>query len=230
MAFLPVLRLIILIATLVFSIIVLGLCAHVTAVTVEFLHGFFNFAAMAIAVSGLTIITLPVMIGIDFVRRGAFTSMVLVELGWLCFLWILWLAAAALTAQEQQFLFAGSTSCDFFNDELNAACNEFAAIEAFSFLAWISLLGYTIALLSYAIIGATRGTRPWTSTVGDGLLTPREGAGVPASGFDQEKYTTGGGASIAPSSYVPPSQMYESPQASQHAYPPQQEQPMVAQV
>lgn len=54
-------------------------------------------------------------IGVDFVRRGAFTSMVLVELVWTFILWVLWLAAAALAAQEQQFVFGVSRSCDFAN-------------------------------------------------------------------------------------------------------------------
>ncbi|KAJ4472086.1 hypothetical protein J3R30DRAFT_1028009 [Lentinula aciculospora] len=198
MAFLPILRLIVLIATTVFAVIVLGISAHLTSLSEEFLGGYFVFAAMAIAAAALTMITLPAMIGIDFIRRGAFTSMVLVELVWVFVLWVLWISAAGLTAQEQQSVFGEGNSCNYVNTDLATACHEFSAIEAFSFLAWIVLMGYNITLLVYAIIGANRGNKTWTSSVADGLLTPR-GDTVPVTPM-----STGGGA--APSMQYPPQQ------------------------
>lgn len=82
--------------------------------------------------------------------------MVLVELVWTFILWVLWLAAAALAAQEQQFIFGDSSTCDFANSrflsiqarivlnvdlfiaDLATGCNEISAIEAFGFLAWLT--------------------------------------------------------------------------------------------
>jgi len=222
MAFLPILRLAVFIATLVCAVIVLGLSAHLTALTEEFLGGYYVFAAMAIAVAVLTIITLPVMIGVDFARRGAFTSMVLVELIWIFILWVLWISAAALASQEDEFVFGDGNSCDFADSNIATGCHEFAAIEAFSFLAWILLMGYNITLLVYAIIGHTRGNRTWFSTVGDGLLTRRDDA--PASGYQpnpmsdkQTPVSTGGAYSTtAPSTMqYPPQQQYAQPMTAQ---------------
>ncbi|KAJ3912964.1 hypothetical protein F5877DRAFT_71959 [Lentinula edodes] len=218
MAFLPILRLAVLIATTVFAIIVLGISAHLTSLSEEFLGGYFVFAAVAIAVAVLTMITLPAMIGIDFLRRGAFTSMVLVELIWVFVLWVLWIAAAALAAQEQQNVFGEGNSCNYINTDLATACHEFGAIEAFSFLAWIVLMGYNITLLVYAIVGANRGNKTWTSTVGDGLLTPR-GDAVPVTPM-----STGGEYSgAAPSMQYPPQQQPQWTGQSNHT-------PMTAQV
>ena len=51
---------------------------------------------------------------IDILRRGAFTSLVIVEIGWLSVLWILWLATGAYAADIIQLVF-GSFSCGEFN-------------------------------------------------------------------------------------------------------------------
>ncbi|KIK65680.1 hypothetical protein GYMLUDRAFT_82852 [Collybiopsis luxurians FD-317 M1] len=204
MAFLPIMRLIVLIGTLVCAVIVVGLSAHFTWVTETAFVEYFISVALAIAASGLTILTVPVMIGIDCARRGAFTSMVLVELIWLLVLWVLWVAAAAFLAQDQNLLGTG-VGCDFLNTEIQTACQEYNAIEAFSFLAWFLLMVYDITLLIYAIVGSTRGTSPWTSTVAEGLLT-RNGTTVP----DKQYMASTGGTynSTAPSAQYPPQQQY----------------------
>ncbi|KAJ3734488.1 hypothetical protein DFJ43DRAFT_128509 [Lentinula guzmanii] len=218
MAFLPILRLVVLITCSVFAVIVLGLSAHLTSLSEESLGGYFVFAAMAIAAAALTMITLPAMVAIDFVRRGAFTSMVLVELIWVFVLWVLWIAAAGLAAQEQQFVFGEGNSCNYVNTDLATACHEFSAIEAFSFLTWIVLMGYNITLLVYALIGANRGNKTWTSSVGDGLLMSR-GEPVPVTPM-----STGGDYShTAPSMQYPPQQQPQWTGQSNHT-------PMTAQV
>jgi hypothetical protein len=48
----------------VFSIIVLGMGAHMTSLTNEFFHGYFTFAALAIATAVLTITSVPVMLAL----------------------------------------------------------------------------------------------------------------------------------------------------------------------
>jgi len=149
------------------------------------------------------------MIALDFTRRGAFTSMVIVELVWVLVLWILWISTAALASQENEFQFGDGNSCGFEDSGLSTVCHEFSAIEAFSFLAWIILLGYNITLLTFAIIGSTRGNRTWTSTVRDGGFLDRNNTnGVPA----QTPMSTGGGfSSTAPSTmqYPPHQQQFQ---------------------
>lgn len=66
-------------------------------------------------------------------RRGAFTSVVITELVWIGILWVLWLATAAYTSSVDAF-----GTCDFINDDVNKACQESLAVEAFAFLSWIA--------------------------------------------------------------------------------------------
>ncbi|KAK0490533.1 hypothetical protein IW261DRAFT_1546945 [Armillaria novae-zelandiae] len=163
MSVLTILRLGALVATLVFSIIVLGLSAHITYLTTTYYGAYFTFAAMSIATACLTLLTLPVMIAIDMTRKGAFTSMVVVELSWLGVLWVLWLTSAALAADATSNTFV--SGCGYVNDLINQACKEFNAVEAFGFLNWLILMGYTITLVVFAIIAANRGNSAvWTSS------------------------------------------------------------------
>jgi hypothetical protein len=136
---------------IVFSIITMALAAHLTNFTNSLIGGYYTFAALAIATAVLSIITIPVMIVVDNMRKGAFTSMIAFEIGWLSFLWILWLSSGATAAQANTVTFNG---CHFFDCKpiglfskwhltqtlpaaVSTACHEFSAIEAFSFLNWI---------------------------------------------------------------------------------------------
>jgi hypothetical protein len=199
-AFLRIIRLTTMAVVLLFSVITLALSAHLTSTTEKFLF-YYKFAAMALAVSLISLITLPVLIIVDFVRRGAFTSMVIVELVWLGILWVLWLATGSLAA-------SANLDCNviYFSNVLNTGCGEYQAIQAFSFLTWLVLVAYWILLLVASIIGATRGHPVWTSTVKDNLFF------VPAGGMKQE----------VPHPTQPPAQQSPYPAQSPALYPPQQ--------
>ncbi|KAF5393694.1 hypothetical protein D9757_000361 [Collybiopsis confluens] len=194
MAFLSVMRLTVFIATLVCSVIVVALSAHFTWVTVTFDGVYFASVVVALTASVLSIISLSTMIALDFTRKGAFTSKVLTEVIWILVLWIVWVAAASLLAQDQEVLGVGVGCDDAF---FPAACQEYNAIEAFSFLAWLSLLNYNITLLIYAIVGSARGTSPWSSSVKEGLLVPALDKQYPMN--------TGG---TAYTEFYPPQQQY----------------------
>lgn len=131
---------------MVFSVIVLGLSAHLIALTEQSFSSYLIFCALGVATAGLTIATVPVMyliitsvyssplnlflhrLFIDIMRRGAFTSMILVELIWLCktfiscstwlvtfcravVLWVLWVATAGEAVDASNLLFP--TGCVF---------------------------------------------------------------------------------------------------------------------
>ncbi|KAJ7499323.1 hypothetical protein FB451DRAFT_954409, partial [Mycena latifolia] len=156
-----------------FAVIVLGLSAALTSTTEEFLAGYFEFAALAIATAALTLITLPIMIALEFLRPStAFTSMIVVELSWLSILWVLWLATAADSAQAGQLTFI--SGCGYINNSIEGACRETAAIQAFSFLNWIILMTYTTLILVLTIIASARKhTGVWKSSVADApFFTP----------------------------------------------------------
>ncbi|KAI0369275.1 hypothetical protein BV20DRAFT_968135 [Pilatotrama ljubarskyi] len=144
------------------GILVLSLGSHLTSLSIKYFDVYYNFAVLSIAVGAISMLSVPVMLVIDFLRTGAFTSMVLVELVWLSILWVLWIATAALTADQTGTAFA---TCDFVYPILNQVCNETRAIEAFAFLAWIVLLAYTITLLVIALINANRGAPMWKSSI-----------------------------------------------------------------
>ena len=75
--------------------------AHLTAFAIENFEVYYVFAILGLVVGALTLLTVPAMcvlsflvsltadqyhtrLIIDFLRTGAFTSMVVVELSWLC--------------------------------------------------------------------------------------------------------------------------------------------------
>ncbi|EIW87105.1 hypothetical protein CONPUDRAFT_116163 [Coniophora puteana RWD-64-598 SS2] len=163
MGALGIVRIVTLSLSLLFSIIVLGLSAHLISLTLEYFNLYFVFCALGVATAVLTFFTIPVMLIVDTMRQGAFTSMVVVELPWLFVLWILWVATGALTANADVFYFP--EGCIYINDITQQACQEFKAIEAFAFLNFILLMIYTIAILVCAIVSATRGNDVWLGSV-----------------------------------------------------------------
>ncbi|KAK7061370.1 MBOAT, membrane-bound O-acyltransferase family-domain-containing protein [Favolaschia claudopus] len=177
-----------------FSVIVLGLSAALTSTTEKYLNGYFEFAALAIATSVITLITVPIMIVMEFLHHGAmFTSMVLFELSWLSILWVLWLATAADTTQANAFI----SGCDYISDVVNTACRETQAVQAFSFLNWLILMAYTILILVLSIIAHSRQhTGVWRSSVAEApFFTPGAGPAIPP--------TTSQPETAQPASYGP---------------------------
>jgi len=173
-------RVVVLSLTIVFSIIVLGLAADLTSTTETYLNGAFTFASLGIASAVISIVTLPVLLLVDVLRTGAFTSMIVVELPWLLVNWVLWLATGALTAQFDQLL---NNNCNLVSGVLATSCHEVQGIEGFSFLNWLLLMVYSIVVLVMAIIGSTHGHTTWTSSVKHAnFLGPSEGGGVPVVG------------------------------------------------
>ncbi|KAK0206067.1 hypothetical protein DFS33DRAFT_1312058 [Desarmillaria ectypa] len=227
MSLIAILRLTALVVTLVFSVIILGLSAHITYLTTTFYGAYFTFAAMSIATATLTILTLPVMIAIDVTRKGAFTSMVVVELSWLGFLCVLWLTSAALTSDANANTFV--SGCGYFNVGLDQACKEFNAIEAFDFLNWLILIGYTITLIVFAIIAVNRGNRGvWTSsTTATDFFASGVGGHSGAGTVAPEKVNYAPAQSAQPSvvQYPPQSlsaystQQQQQPHTQQSSYP-----------
>jgi len=165
-----------------FAFITLALAGHLTNTTLQLLGVYYQFAALAIATSVLTLLIGPTFLVVDLMRTGAVTSLVCVELGVLSFLWVLWLSVGADAADVNSRVFP--TGCGFISERIDTACREFSAIVAFGFLTWIILFAYTIVLLVYAIIGSSRGHKVWTSSVKQtDFLAP---SGAQTGGFHPE--------------------------------------------
>jgi len=155
--------------TSVFALLVVILSGLVINYTSSLFGVFFSYAALGIATGLLTLLTLPAMLAFSIYRKGAFTSMIAVEVGWIWFLWILWIAVGGNSATG--FILFGSCSSfdvNFVPPGFGAACSESQAITAFGFLSWILLLFYNAVLFTLAIRQHLRGnTGIWTKDVTD---------------------------------------------------------------
>lgn len=145
---LKIVRWFILTFTLMLAIVVLGISGHLIAIRPT---DYWRFAALAVAVSSLTILTLPVILIVNtmFVRDHRISQeRILGEAGWLTIMWILWLSTGAnATRAAREHFFAGA--CSFFSGYPNKICNEFKVVEAFAYMIFIILLCYTIGLMVY---------------------------------------------------------------------------------
>ncbi|KAG1747623.1 hypothetical protein EDB19DRAFT_277967 [Suillus lakei] len=130
--------------TLVLAIVVLGISAHLIAIRPT---DYWRFAALAVAVSSLTILTLPILLVVNTLARHNISSgRLLSEAGWLTIMWILWLSTGAnATRAARSHFFAGA--CSFFTVYGSKTCNEFKVVQAFSYIIFITLLCYTIGLM-----------------------------------------------------------------------------------
>lgn len=137
--------------------------------------------SLSIAVGVLTAVTTPIMIIMDISKRGVWTSRIIVELLWLDILWILWLAAAVLTAfffsafegfcNGNDDLLIGGVLVDpkdINTDALQSVCSLVQTTEAFSWICSIILTIYTTVLYVGARMATASFKRPgmvWLKSV-----------------------------------------------------------------
>jgi hypothetical protein len=198
----------------VLALIVMALSAHWISVTESNFNSYYRYAALALATALMTF-SVPAMLAIDYLRRGALTSLIIFELSWLGFLWIMWLATGSYAADV-----FGSASCDinFLPDWWSTGCHETQAIIAFSFLNWIALSGYLVSLLIVSVLAANRGAPVWMTTVKDANFAPVN-MNFNASGA---MGTPEGKAPISPAMQQQPFQQQEYPQQGYPQQPPAQ--------
>jgi len=208
-----IIRVVILIMVSLFSALVLIMGALVTDFTTSVLRGYFVYAAFAIAISVLTLLTVPVLIFLSINRKGAFPSMIVVELSYFGLLWVLWLAVGGTIGTIPWINYCASIS--YYYSGYESACMETQAMAAFSFLNWLMLMVLNIFLLTLAIIQANRGNSAiWTSCVTDVNFS------APGTSSEAPKST---GTYGSPAYPVTPMAQYPQPVPSpQQAYPPQQ--------
>jgi len=161
MSIIHAVRVALLSVVVLFSVVILALAAHLTSTTEsESIIGYyFPFAALAIGISLITILTVTPTLVFD--HKGFFTSKIIVELPVLSVLGILWLTTGADTATLGSFVFG----CAFDGPCHEGPTAEAQAIEAFSFLNWLMLMGYCITLIVLSVIAGNRGHTVWKSSV-----------------------------------------------------------------
>jgi len=196
MSIIHTVRVALLSVVVLFSVVILALAAHLTSTTEsESIIGYyFPFAALAIGISLITILTVTPILVFDHYRTGFFTSKIIVELPVLSVLGILWLTTGADTATLGSFVF----DCALDGTCHEAPTAEAQAIEAFSFLNWLMLMGYCITLIVLSVIAGNRGHTVWNSSVREtNFIAP--GPGVTQSGVHKTEY----------SPYAAPAQGYQ---------------------
>jgi hypothetical protein len=196
---------------LAFALIILGLGANIVVTFSAF--GFYSSVpAFAVATGVLTFAILVPVLVIDFLRKGAITSLTASELGFMGFLWILWLSCASnMTARQSLYYSEGCSSS--YDPETASYCQQFQALQAFSWLGWLVLFFYWIALLVIALIAQSRGVNNAFMTPSTDLAT-----NLPAAG------TAGGEPKIPPANY-PPGGMAPGTYPPQGPYPQQSQTP-----
>jgi len=145
---------------LVFGLVILGIGANFVALS-SGVRGYYgavsSIPAFAVATAVLTFaIIIPVLV-LDHLRKGAMTSLTASELGFMGFLWILWLACAG---NATSFLGAyTSIGCDLLYSSATATsyCHQYQALQAFAWLGWLVIFFYWVALLAMTLIAQSRG-------------------------------------------------------------------------
>ncbi|KAH9480192.1 hypothetical protein JR316_0006790 [Psilocybe cubensis] len=150
-------RLITLILSVIFSIIVMGLLANITHRTLGF-RSATNWQILGLVISSLTILVFPLML----VASGAIH--VITELILTMILFIVWVVSSAMIIHARRNNFGG-VGCGFFRFfSISSLCSQLTAAEAFSIIIWILLLFYIIHLLAYGMSSKSRadGRSSWS--------------------------------------------------------------------
>jgi len=149
--------------TIVFSTIV-GFLSTVLAINIAFEV----YLVLPLFTSLFTICTVIPMYVIGRFRQGSIFSRIAFEIGWLSFLWVLFLTSGSYLAWADSSYFS---SCSHgFASEDPEPCHEIKATTAFSFLLWIILMAYTTLLLVLSMRAHQQGRPAWTAAVRDGVL------------------------------------------------------------
>jgi len=222
MAVMPIVRIVILSASILFSVILLGLSAHLHSWEKKWFSHPEAFPALTIATSVLNLLNASAMIVIGITRKGAVPSMIIYEIISLSILSILFLVCGALAADR--FKYNWDIDCsrissilghhDSLVKQAETACHEYNAITAFAFLTFILLLGYVITLLVMSSIAAFRGRPVWFTSVKEAVFfPPNQGQMAPSGAFAPQfvvAQTTGTPQPGSPT-FVPQQQYVQEP-------------------
>ncbi|KAJ6493245.1 hypothetical protein C8R45DRAFT_1136291 [Mycena sanguinolenta] len=149
----PLIHLVALSTVIVFALIALGMAAALRSTYASVRDETLSFAALGIATAVSTIVTVSSMIAYERLRPGGPTSTISVEILWLGFLSIMWLATGADTAA-----FSAGVGCEeATNISADEICSEIWAHEAFAFLNWIIFMSLRAV--------SRKHTNVWTSSV-----------------------------------------------------------------
>jgi hypothetical protein len=234
MAVFNLIRLVVFGVVIAFALIILGISANFVAQTSHYrVYTASSVPGFGVATAVLTFAILIPAIVIDMLRKGAVTSLIATELGFVGFLWVIWLACGA-NATAALFGFSLG-DCSLYRDSTSASfCSQYQAFQAFSWLNWLILFFYWIALLVMALVAHSRGNKraflvptaelpsnipsagepkiPPTQNYPGGSITP--GTYPPQGQYPQQSYTPSQYPQQGYSPAPPQGQMYQAPYVS----------------
>jgi len=175
---------------LVFTIVTLGLSAHVNA-----FQGFFYVADRLPFV--MSLITLLILLVSVYSGKKSKISRPGIEAAYLGVLTVIWLCANAFSTSRWQFIQVSDCSSipveqnpDFLN-QAKTWCYEIQALRAFIWLEWVTLLAYFGGLVYFAMGHASRGAKHvWTTSIGQ--FDALDNRATRASSFFQTNTTQSG--------------------------------------
>ncbi|KAJ8518677.1 hypothetical protein ONZ45_g4268 [Pleurotus djamor] len=198
--------------SLAFTVVMLGLSANQMSFEISNFLETFSISILGVTFSVVSFISLTTSLAVGLFRRNAITSMIITEIVGISVLWILWIALAALTTETVNFAFP--LGCGAYLPLGMAYCNSLTAIQGISFVIWLLLMCYSMAVLIMAIVAQTRGNSVWRVSVNEVSFLERPGQGkqvaTPASTPAMQMQT-------APTYYASPSPYQQPPQNGQYA-------------
>jgi len=156
-------------AVIVWTLIVLGMAAHLDSILVS--NEMTRFIPLAIFVSVLTFLIIPSLLAFGFIKRPFLVQQVRIEMAFVGVLGLLWFIVGLYTATEPE----AEVECEFDNDGDYAPSDEFTTetfyaqyhtLEAFAIFNAILLLLVFFALLLLSLRQHRMGqSQVWTSAV-----------------------------------------------------------------
>ncbi|KAM5537447.1 hypothetical protein V8D89_008966 [Ganoderma adspersum] len=130
-----------------------------------------NYANLGIAAGAMVILTLPVMLFVDFINDGRIGLPIAIEVPWLCVLWVMFVSTGISTKHfANANTIPGSTCDERLYAEAQKICHEWAPLEIVSWITAGLLFLYSIALLGISIMRAYAGKSLWGTTVKNGEI------------------------------------------------------------
>jgi hypothetical protein len=202
-------------ALALFSLINLGILCNLTNITSAYGYYFHSFA-LGIAVSLMTIGAVITSLVLGKTRKGALPALVWVELAWVGFLWVMWIATASSVTSLGIFV-----NCGYVRGAAESNCRQYQAVQAFAWLNWLMIFGWFVTLLALSCIAHSRGnTGIWYTDTTEAQFTGAGAGGGTEKNNMAPQFT--GNTMTNPSPYGTPQPQYGQQQQQWGAQPPQQ--------
>ncbi|KAI0830258.1 hypothetical protein BC628DRAFT_991744 [Trametes gibbosa] len=152
----------------ILSLVIIALCAisnsNLSEILLKSEVGRFPYASLGIAIGVITLVSMIIMIVLDFFVDNFFTSYMIFELSWTSLLWVLWIAVGGTTLANGKTLFQGATceEFDLVSPKAKDVCNDIHPIASVAFVTFALFFIYGSLLVVLSFRSSSTG---WTTSV-----------------------------------------------------------------